>query len=387
MHEVVMPKIDVAMETGRVIKWLKKEGDKVKKEEPIALAISEKLTFEISAPETGELHKIFVSENVDVPIGQVIAVITEPGDQVEDVNKAIEEITKSLPTLRKEKERMKEMPRERVKISPLAKKIAEQYSIDIRRIKGTGPGGRIVKDDVLKAVEESKFKIKKTQKTIPLSGIRSVIAERMTYSFQNVPHAVLIVKVNMSEAVKLCRTYEKEKGISLSYTAIFAKAVAKALMEHPIMNSTLDGKEIKMLKDINLGIAVSTERGLIVPVIHNADKRSLVELTNAIRELAEKARLDKLSLGELTGGTFTITNLGMFGVDAFIPIINPKQAGILAIGKIVDEVKAVDRQNFRVQPTAMLSLSFDHRITDGAPAAKFLARVKEIVENPSLLLP
>jgi len=234
----------------------------------------------------------------------------------------------------------------------------------------------------LKAAEELKARVEEQAEVIPLSGVRKVVAERMAYSFRTAPHAILMLEVDMSEAVKLRQDFEKMKNVQLSYNAVFVKAVAMALREYPILNSTLEEKQIKVLKNINVGVAVATERGLIVPVIHDVDEKSLADLSSTIAQLVEKTRLDTLSRNDVTGGTFTITNLGMFGVDAFIAIINPKQAAILAIGRIADKPKVVDGQ-IVIQPTVTLSLSFDHRIIDGAPAAQFLNRIKEILENPS----
>ncbi len=395
MHTIIMPRLDLDMEKGTVLEWLKKKGDKVKRGEPVVMIMSEKVTYEVESPASGVIYEILLTPDIEVPIGQVIGVIMENGDEPTLLERTVREAKESLvelagvkkPEIKMEvkigqrEEVAKEKP-ERIKISPLAKILAKQYGVEVVGIRGTGPGGRIVKQDVLKAAEELKAKFEEQVEVIPLSGVRKVVAERMAYSFRTAPHAILMVEVDMSEAVKLHQDFEKMKNMQLSYNAVFVKAVAMALREHPILNSTLEENQIKVLKNINIGVAVATERGLIVPVIHDVDQKSLADLSSTIAQLVEKTRLDTLSRSDVTGGTFTITNLGMFGVDAFIAIINPKQAAILAIGRIADKPKVVDGQ-IVIQPTVTLSLSFDHRIIDGAPAAQFLNQIKEILENPS----
>ena len=398
MRTVIMPRLDLDMEKGTVLEWMKRKGEEVKKGEPIVKIMSEKVTYEVDSPATGVLYEVLVQPDTEVPIGQVIGIIKEADDKTEDIERVVKEARESLarlleakmPHVEKAVETMKievaaKRKPERVKISPLAKKLAEQHGIDITKIEGTGPGGRIVKKDVLRAIEELKAGIEEEAEVIPLTGVRKVVAERMAYSYRTAPHAILMVKVDMSEAIKLRQSFEKTKNVRVSYNAIFVKAVTTALREYPLLNSTLQGDQIKLLKNINVGIAVAIEKGLIVPVIHDADKKSLGELTSIIFDLVERARQDKLSMSDVTGGTFTITNLGMFGIDAFIAIINPNQAAILAIGKITEEPRVVDGQ-IVIQPTVTLSLSFDHRIVDGAPAAQFLNRIKEILENPFLFL-
>jgi len=390
-----MPRLDLDMEKGTVLEWLKKKGDKVKRGEPVVMIMSEKVTYEVESPASGVIYEVLLPPDIEVPIGQVIGVIMENGDEPTLLESTVRKAKESLvelagvkkPEIKTEvkivqKEEVAKEKTKRKKISPLAKILAKQYGVDIFEIRGTGPGGRIVKQDVLKAAEELKARFEEQVEVIPLSGVRKVVAERMAYSFRTAPHAILMLEVDMSEAVKLRQDFEKMKNVQLSYNAVFVKAVAMALREYPILNSTLEEKQIKVLKNINVGVAVATERGLIVPVIHDVDEKSLADLSSTIAQLVEKTRLDTLSRNDVTGGTFTITNLGMFGVDAFIAIINPKQAAILAIGRIADKPKVVDGQ-IVIQPTVTLSLSFDHRIIDGAPAAQFLNRIKEILENPS----
>ncbi|MCD6262894.1 2-oxo acid dehydrogenase subunit E2, partial [Candidatus Bathyarchaeota archaeon] len=230
-------------------------------------------------------------------------------------------------------------------------------------------------EDVLRFVEEaSQF-----SETIPLRGIRRVVAERMSESFRTAPHAVVSMDVDMSHVVELRRRL-RERGVEVSYNAILIKATAEALREFPILNSTLRGDEIRVWRRVNICVAIDTPKGLVAPVVKDADQRSLVELTEAVEDLAERARGEGLRREDLKGGTFTITNLGMLGVDRFQPIINPPQAAILAVGRITER-PVVEEGKVVVRPIATLSLAFDHRIVDGAPAARFLRRIREILQT------
>jgi pyruvate dehydrogenase E2 component (dihydrolipoamide acetyltransferase) len=363
--KVVMPKLSLTMKEGTVGKWYKKEGEAVEKDEPIVEIISEKATYDLEAPSSGILRKILVNEGVDASVNAVLAVITSPDEafsetEILEVPKAVEEIE------------------ERVLASPSAKRLARVYEIDLSLVKGSGPEGRIVEEDVRKFMEESHGTLPKIKEIIPLTGFKKTSAERVSASFKTAPHSTIIMEVNVSKAGGL---HEK---LQVSYTAILVEAVANALVEHAIINSTLDGNQIKIFDDVNVGLAVATEIGLVVPVIHNADRKSLKEIDTAIKELTEKARQGKLAKEELTGGTFTVTNLGMYGVEFFTPIINPPEAAILGVGKITEKPVVIEGK-VEVKPTIMLSLSYDHRIVDGAPAAAFLMKVKEKIENTTEL--
>jgi len=258
--------------------------------------------------------------------------------------------------------------------SPAAKRLAREYGIDLSKVKGSGPEGRIVEADVRRYLEEEMAPKPRIREVIPLTGIRKTTAERVSLSARTAPHSTIPMEVDMSNAVKL----REEMGVS--YTDILVKAVAKASEEHPSLNSTLEREQIKIYEDINIGVAVATEKGLVVPVIRDANKKSLTQIASALKELVVRAREGKLAKEDLTGGTFTITNLGMYGVEVFIPIINPPEAAILGVGKVTEKPVIVNNQ-IKVKPVMYLSLSFDHRIIDGAPAAKFLQKVKQILES------
>jgi len=388
MKTVIMPKLDLAMDSGEIVEWLKKEGETVSEGEPIANIMTQKVTYEVVSPASGVLYKILAPAGAEVPVGEPLAVILEPSDDVTKVEEAIRAIAEKRmpPELElKEAERapteeLKVKP-ERIKISPIAKKLAQEYNINIEKIRGTGPQGRIVKEDVLKAIEELKAK---EGKIVPLAGVRKTIADRMALSHRTIPHVTISMDVDATVMIKLRENFERE-GIRISYNAILVKAAAKALRDCPIFNSTVEEDRIRLLEDINIGLAVSTDYGLIVPVVRDADKKDIKEINSIIEDLVERARQNKLLINEVTGGTFTITNLGMFGVDVFTPLIVPGQVAILGVGRIAEKPIVINGR-VRVKPMVTLSLSFDHRIIDGALAATFLGKIAEYLQNPQSLL-
>ncbi len=357
--KVVMPRLSLTMKEGTVGKWYKKEGQAVEKGEPIAEVVSEKATYDLESPATGILGKIFVEDGVEAPVNAVLAVITSPNEP--------------LPNI----ETLKEAPKEteqRIVASPAAKRLAREHGIDLSIVKGSGPDGRIAEDDVKSLIEMKEQKGPKVKEILTLSGFRKTSAERLSKSFRTAPHSTVLIEVEASRAAEI-----REKTAA-SYTAVIVKAVAQALVESPQINATLEEDKLKVFEDINVGVAVTTENGLLVPVIHNADEKSLAEIESELEELTKKAREGKLSRDEVTGGTFTITNLGMYGVDFFTPIINPPEAAILGVGRIVEK-PIVSRGKLEIKPMMTLSLSYDHRIIDGAPAAEFLTKVKQRIET------
>jgi len=360
--KVVMPRLSLTMKEGTVGTWYKKEGDNVEKGEPLVEVFSEKATYDLEAPASGILRKILVQENDEAPVDAVLAVITAPDESFSEAEISVE-IPKAVEGTEK-----------RVLASPAAKRLAREHGIDLALVEGSGPEGRIVEEDVRRFIEETRGILPKVKEVIPLSGYRKTSAERVSASFRTAPHSTVAMEVDVSKAMV---SHDKTE---VSYTAILVKAVAKSLAEYSIINSTLEGNEIKIFEDVNVGVAVATEDGLVVPVIHNADKKALEEIDVAIKELTEKARQGKLTKEDLTGGTFTITNLGMYGVEFFIPIINPPEAAILAVGRVVEKPVVVDGK-IEIKPIMMLSLSYDHRIVDGAPASEFLRKAKKKLEK------
>jgi pyruvate dehydrogenase E2 component (dihydrolipoamide acetyltransferase) len=363
--KVVMPRLSLTMKEGTVGTWYKKEGENVEKGEPLVEVFSEKATYDLEAPVSGILRKILVQENDEAPVDAVLAVITAPDESFSEA-----EISAETP-------KTIEATEKRVLASPAAKRLAREHEIDLALVKGSGPEGRIVEEDVGRFIEETSGILPKVKEVVQLSGYRKTSAERVSTSFRTAPHSTVVMEVDFSKAMAL------HHKLQVSYTAILVKAVAKSLAEYSIINSTLEGNEIKIFEDVNVGVAVATEDGLVVPVIHNADKKRLEEIDAAIKELIEKARQGKLAKEDLTGGTFTITNLGMYGVEFFIPIINPPEAAILAVGRVVEKPVVVDGK-IEIKPMMMLSLSYDHRIVDGAPASEFLRKAKVKIEKAGL---
>jgi pyruvate dehydrogenase E2 component (dihydrolipoamide acetyltransferase) len=362
MHKVMMPRFDPVMQTGKIVQWVKKEGEEVKKGETIVIVEGEKTTFEIEAPISGKIVKIIFPEGSEVKVSDVIA----------EIRAEVEEAKKEIV----------------VKASPLAKKIAREYGIDLAKVKGTGPNGLITKEDVLKVIEEKKEKglIPELEyKSIKLTQVRKTIAERLSYSFRVTVPVMVSTEVFYDDLLKL-RGSLKREGLDSSITSFLVKAVALALKEHEILNSSLEGDEIRIYKNINICVAVDAPQGLVAPVIKDADKLSVFEISKRIDELVKRAKENKLEINDLVGGTFTVSNLGGFGIDLFIPIINPPQCAILGVGRITKRLRINEEGDFDIRDVGNLCLIFDHRIVDGAPASRFLRRVKELLENPYYLL-
>jgi pyruvate dehydrogenase E2 component (dihydrolipoamide acetyltransferase) len=286
-----------------------------------------------------------------------------------------------------------------VRASPLARRLAEEAGIDLSQVEGTGPGGRILQEDVERAIAARReapaapvAAAPAAGRTIPFKGVRRTIGQRMHESLQTMAQLTITMEVDVTEAGRMCQELserwqsEPGGGVSVTYTHAIVKAAALALAEHPRLNSTLEGDTIRLLDEVNVGVAVALDEGLIVPVVREADRKPLRQIAVEARELSEKARQGTLTVDEVTGGTFTVTTLGMYDVDVFTPIVNPPQCAILGVGR-VKEVPAFEGDRVVRRSVLNLSLSFDHRVVDGAPAAEFLRRVKHYLEDPHLLLP
>jgi len=388
--EVVMPRMDQMMEKGKIIKWLKKNGEEVKRGEPILEIETDKTTIEIEARDSGIL-RILAEEGEEVPIAKTIAYILKKGESIPE-----EKISKiSEPKL----EKAKAAAIGRIKASPLAKKIAKEKGVDLTQVQGTGPGGRITKDDVLaylereaKAISVEEVPVKPVSseyEVVPMSSMRKAIARKMVESKTHVPHFYVTVQVDMTEAARmrenLISVLEAKKGVRLSFTHLLIKAVAVALEKYPQLNATVEKDEVRIWKDVNIGIAVSLEDGLIVPVLRGANKLDLFEIASQASELIAKAREKRLKENEFSGGTFTISNMGALDVESFIAIINVPETAILATGRIADK-PAVVNGSLTIRKMMSMTLSADHRVIDGITAAKFLPEVKRLLEAPHLLI-
>jgi len=394
--EVIMPKLGETMEEGTVVLWLKKEGESIKKGEGLLEIMTEKATYEIEAPQDGVLFKVLVGENEVRPVGHILGVVGKRGEDISDLLAQAGRMEEKKE-IEKETPKKKEMPAEereapepgRIKISPAAKRLAEERGVDLSQIKGSGPEGRIVRDDVLKAAKEKKEPPQKG-KFLTLTGIKKLTAERMSESFKTAPHFSVSMDVEMRSVLdlikKMAPQVERKFSAPLSLTAVLIRGASRVLKDHPLMNSKFVEGKIELLEDINIGVAVATEEGLVVPVIHKADGMSLGEISSTLKELTDKARKGRLSLEDVSGGTFTVSNLGMFGVDSFIPIINLPQAAILAVGAVKDR-PLVRGGKVAVAPGVRLTLVADHRVLDGVLVARFLRGAKEILENPTIFSP
>ena len=389
-----MPKLGLTMKTGTIVDWVKKEGEFVQKGMPLYSIDTQKVVVEIESPATGVLRRIFATEGMTLPISSLVAVITEADEPIPDFDQLTREppvqpmngavIDQPGPT--EQTGIVSSEAPHKIPISPTARKLAREHNIDVSKLVGTGHGRRIQREDVMKAIELQSTPSSEAHhaETIQLNSMRLTIIERLTSSYANALHVTLQTEADFTD-LKALRDKLSEQGKKPpSYTDLLVRAAAIMLRKMRLMNSRFEDTHIKLLEDINIGIAVSLKDGLVVPVLRNVDQKKLEDITRESETLIDKARNGKLQLDDVTGGTFTITNLGMYDIDSFSPIINPPEAAILAVGRIVDKPAVVSGQ---VCPRLMgtLTLTFDHRIVDGTGAAEFLRQLRELLTNPSLL--
>jgi pyruvate dehydrogenase E2 component (dihydrolipoamide acetyltransferase) len=398
---MIMQRMSVAMEYGVILKWLKKEGEKVKKGEPVVEIFGEKNEFELESPADGLLLKILCEVNDEIPISEPIAIIGEKGEDIPDVKpKKLTEAVAAMstptpiPTAATSAQIAPSakavqpitLPSGKIKASPRAKKLAKEKGLDLALIVGSGPEGRIVEKDVIeyKSIPFAVGDDRKVRKVEPLSPLRRTIARRMTQSYQR-PHITMITEIDMTDAVELRndinKRNEKKLGFRVSFNDIIVKAVADILERFPRFNATLIGNELHMFEDINIGVAMATETGLIVPTVREANKKSITEIAQETKDMGNRAKTNDLTPEELAGSTFTVSNLGPFQVDLFIPVINLPETAILALGQIKKKPVVVDDQ-IVIRSTMMASCAVDHRVLDGAPAGQFLLALKEYLESP-----
>jgi pyruvate dehydrogenase E2 component (dihydrolipoamide acetyltransferase) len=401
------------MEAGTIVRWLKSEGEQVEKGEPLYELDTDKVTQEVEADASGVLLRIAVTEG-EVPVGQTIAVIGEEGEQVSapepeaptEVDEQPQEEGSRAPARDEERERGKrastngseqvtevEEPARadgRVKASPLARRIARERGIDLSSLRGTGPEGRIVAEDVERAATAPAV-VSVAERTgdaerVPLTSLRKTIARRMTEAWQ-APAFQISMSADMTRAVELrSRLVERAKdGVKPSYNDILIKVCAAALMRHREVNARFAGDAVELLPSADVGIAVAVPNGLIVPVLRAAEVKPIEQIAAESRELVTRTREGKLRQEDLEGGSFTISNLGMYGVEQFTAVLNPPQAAILAVGALEDRA-VVESGDVTVRPMMTMTLSCDHRSLDGATASEFLRTVKDFLEEPGLAL-
>jgi pyruvate dehydrogenase E2 component (dihydrolipoamide acetyltransferase) len=392
---IIFPKLDEAMTSGKIVRWLKNEGDRVEKGEAILEIESEKTSFELEAEASGILSKITAQPGDEVPIGVTIAYILQPGEKAPEVE------TPVVVTAKEEKSKA-EAPQparesKEIKASPLARNIAREHNVELDLVTGTGPGGRITKEDVLKFVEEGGAAAAPTTREAPaggeeeiisLSTMREVIARRMVESFQT-PHFYLTVAVDAQELQKtrqqLLPLIESKTGVRLTLTDLIIKIAARALEKNPAINCSYADGSVKFFRRIDIGLVTSVEGGLMVPVLRDASTKSLAEIAQDRAELVQKARERTLTREEMSGSTFTISNMGIYDIDQFSAIIQPPEAAILAVGRITEKVVARNGEMV-IRPMMTLTLSIDHRVLDGALGAQFLQTVKNYIEEPLSLI-
>jgi pyruvate dehydrogenase E2 component (dihydrolipoamide acetyltransferase) len=421
--EVKLPRLGQGMESGTVVRWLKQEGEQVEKGEPLYELDTEKVTQEVEAEASGVLLKIAVEEG-EVPVGQTIAVIGEEGESVPEaepeaapegeveaapegeVEEEPQEEGSRAPARDEERERGREASVEtqqaevqpttvdgRIKASPLARRIAREKGVELTQIRGTGPEGRIVAEDVERALAAPApagapaAAPAAEPEDVPLTTVRKTIARRLTEAWQ-APVFQISMSADMTRAQEVReRLVERvrEGEAKPTVSDVLTKACAAALMRHREVNAHYVEETVRRFPTADVGMAVATDRGLLVPVIRGADRLTLAEIANARADLVARAREAKLQQTDLEGGTFTVSNLGMYGVDQFVAVLNPPQVAILAVGAIEERPVVVDG-DFEIKPMMSLTLTCDHRAIDGAVAAEFLGTVRELLEEPALAL-
>jgi len=445
--EVRMPKWGMTMKEGKVSKWFKSEGDVVRKGDPLFEVETSKITNTVETPADGILFQIVVSAGDTVPVQAILAVIAEPGETPERITPGIHLPSDRGETKTAGVE--KGGDREFVSASPIARrlakewgislahvsgtgpngritendvkkfkaetasrkapdmaadprivKLAEQGGVDLSRVTGSGPEGKITKADVLRAMKPGAMGSRTTGSAaqplsfaagsvLPMAGMRKIIADNMMASLHNSAQLSVFVEIDATRLIslqnKIKEKYAQDEQVRISCNDLIALAACRALKDHPVMNSWLTDEGIALHPHVNLGMAVALPQGLVVPNVKDAHNKTLAELSAEIRRLVEMARQGKLTMDEIQGGTFTITNVSMLGVDGFTPILNPPETGILGIGRMVQK-PGIDNGQIAIRSFMTLSLSFDHRVADGAPAMRFLRTLADYLEDPVMLL-
>jgi pyruvate dehydrogenase E2 component (dihydrolipoamide acetyltransferase) len=399
ISEVVMPQMGADMQEGTILRWLKREGEAVRRGEIIAEIETDKANVEIEAYESGVLRRILLPEGATVPVGQIIAVIAAPEDDISQYEAAAAVVApRAAAGAPAPPAAVVEAPRPeagRIRASPAARRLAEELGVDLSRVQGTGPDGRILRGDIEEAAKASAVEAAppaavpaEAPASAPaVSRMRQAIARRMTQSKRETPHYYLTMDIDMTEAERLRRQLNEaaEGEVHISVNDVIVKAVAKALQHHPIFNSWFVDGQVQQQEALNIGVAVALDEGLIAPAILDCGRKSLAEIASASRDLAERARSGVLKADEYTGATFTVSNLGMYEVETLIAIIPPPQTAILGVGA-VRKVPAVQDGEIVVRERMKVALSADHRVTDGALGARFLADIRNFLENPISLL-
>ena len=421
-YELKMPQLGLTMETGTIGEWLKAEGDPVAVGDPLVQVETDKLTNDVESEVSGVLLKIVAKPGDELPVQAVLAYIGEPGEKLEtspacagEPEEASDESKESLSPKTGEEtagKTVERAPGERIKISPLAKKTAQKLGVDYTGLAGSGPGGRIVQKDILLAEKNPKpvkeensvkpaeaepapaelsfgsagLSLMEGDEVIKLTGMRKTVAARMYKSTSEIPSVTTTVKADVTELWKLRKQINEDMEVRYSINDYILKATAKTLRNHKKLLTAWDGNQIIQRAHVNLGMAVALETGLIVPVIRDADRLAISDISAQARELALKAREGRLSTEEYQDSTFSVSNMGMYGVESFTPVINQPDAAILGVCAIQDELALNAEGEVENRKVMCLSMTWDHRLMDGTDAAAFQADLRELLENPMKIL-
>ena len=392
ISEVTMPSMGADMTEGTIVKWLKNEGDEVKRGDKLAEIETDKTVVEMECYNDGILKKIIVQEGQAVPVGDLIAYIGDAGDEVPEgpsnaINNTAPESTNSTETV--ENQTPNPSPSiGKVKASPIAKKLATELGVDLTSINGSGPGGRITREDVEEASKGSSssdsIQGSEDSNSVPLTPMRKAIAGVVSKSKSEIPHFYISNSADMSEVIKMRSEFNEKNSVKVSVNDIVLFAVTQALKKFPKFNSSFNDGNLIEHKNINVGMAIALPVGLIVPAVLGCENKSLTEISDSAKDLASRAKGSgsPLTQEENNGATFSVSNLGMFDIDEFVAIIVPPQSAILSVGKANDEV-IVKEGNMVISKIMKMTLSVDHRVNDGAEAAMFLGELKEILETPN----
>jgi 2-oxoglutarate dehydrogenase E2 component (dihydrolipoamide succinyltransferase) len=417
-YKVVVPPLGESVVEGTIVKWLKKEGEPVKVDEPLVEIMTDKINVEIPAGHNGKMKKHLVPPETVVEIGQEIAIMEVEGEAIEaktfrtkpedgkehipkeqEVAEPPEEFVKAAAHHRKEgihaDEEAIEEGIEAVKSSPLVRRLAREHFIDLRMVQGTGKDDRVTKEDIIKYID-MRHRVDKTkpdfkwpeaepEEVIPIAGVRKVISDHMTKAAFSIPHVTTFDECDMTQLINWRKKYvdqiEEKYGVRITFLPFIAKAIIYAAKDYPWINAHNMGNEIRVKKYFNIGMAVARENSLIVPVVKHCEQKSILEIAREMRELGDKANADKLAIDEISGGTITITNAGVYGATASTPIIAYPQVAILGVHKI-QEKPVVVKGEIVIRPILNFGLSFDHRVVDGGYAVQFLRRMIEYLEDP-----
>jgi pyruvate dehydrogenase E2 component (dihydrolipoamide acetyltransferase) len=398
---VVMPALEMAQESGKVVSWRKREGEKVVKGEPLLEVETDKAVVEVESPGDGILSAISAREGAVIPVGQTIAWLLAPGETPPaattpvQTGRRTDSVAPGAATPTAAAGAASAAAPSETRISPKARRLAREHGVDVTKLRGSGPGGEILAEDIMKAAKgagataaapaAATSSAPRTGATETLGTVARLMAQRTTQSWTSVPHFFVTREADASGLIGAHKQFaaemEKARGVKVTLTDLLVALVARVLAKHPRMNASWVDETIHHNSQVNVALAVAVEEGVVAPVLQNADRSDIAQIASRRQELAERAKSGRLQPADISGGTFTISNLGMYGVDAFTAIIVPPQAGILAVGRIADRVVALDGKP-AVRPMIALTLSTDHRVADGARAALFLNDVVEAIREP-----